>query len=82
MAKIDFTDLGLDIIGGTVFGGLAGIIEYTLSSAVSSLPLSSFITPTLVTPLALVVGALAFAGAVFTKIGSKSYAAASASTPN
>ena len=81
MAKIDFTDLGLDIIGGTVFGGLAGVIEYTLSSAVSSLP-SAFIGTALVTPLALVVGALAFAGAVFTKIGSKSYAAASASTPN
>jgi hypothetical protein len=65
-------ELGLDFIGGSVLGGIAGIAEYTIASAVASMP-SQFITPSLITPFALITGALVFIGAFFAKIGSKSY---------
>jgi hypothetical protein len=70
----DFTELGLDFIGGTVLGGIAGISEYTIASAVASMP-AQFITPALIVPFALITGALVFVGAFFAKVGSKTYKA-------
>lgn len=67
---MDFTEIGYDIIGGTAFGGLAGIVEFTIAGAVAAAG-SSFVTAALVTPLALITGAIVFAGAVLTKQGSR-----------
>jgi hypothetical protein len=67
---VDFTELAYDIIGGTVAGGLASTIEFTLASAAATLP-GSFLLPTEVVPFSVIAGALAFAGAFLMKLGSK-----------
>jgi hypothetical protein len=70
--QIDFMELAYDIIGGSVLGGIAGVVEYTIAGAVASLP-AAFITAAVAAPLALVTGALVFAGALFGKVGSSMY---------
>lgn len=50
-----------DIVEGTVAGGIIGFVMYVIAGAVSLLP-GAFLTAAEVTPLSVVVGALAFLG--------------------
>jgi len=69
--QIDFQDLGLDVIAGTIFGSLGYVIEVTLASLGPSFISSN------ATMYGAIAGATLFAGAIFTKAGSKMYKSAS-----
>ncbi len=73
---MDFTDLGLDIFAGTIFGSLGATLELTAATLASASMPALFTAGTI--PLyAGITGLTLFAGAVFTKLGSKIYKAAS-----
>jgi hypothetical protein len=59
--KVDFVNSALDLIEGTVIGGVLGFGAYVIGGAVSVLG-GSFLAAADVTPLAVVVGALGFVG--------------------
>jgi hypothetical protein len=59
--EIDFVNTSLDILEGIVAGGLIGLGTEITATAVSSLP-SAFLTLSMVGPLSVVAGALAFVG--------------------
>ncbi|MEM3859084.1 MAG: hypothetical protein QW478_06715 [Candidatus Micrarchaeaceae archaeon] len=59
--KIDFANTSLDVIEGITAGGLTGLGAYIIGSAVASLP-SAFLAASVVTPLSVIAGALAFVG--------------------
>jgi len=52
-----------DIIEGTVAGGIAGVVEYTIAAAVAALP-GAFLTLAEVVPFSVIVGALSFGGVI------------------
>ncbi len=56
-----FTHIALDLVEGIVFGGVLGVGTDIIATAVSTLP-NSFLTPAMVSPLSVVVGALVFVG--------------------
>lgn len=68
-----------DVIEGTAKGGIAGIVTYVVAGAVASLP-GAFITPAVVDPLAVIAGALTFAGIVLANGRAKAASKASSSS--
>jgi len=64
---IDFVNSAFDLIEGLVAGGLTGLGTDIIGSAVAVLP-NSFIASTVVPPLSVIAGALAFVGYSLAKI--------------
>mgnify|MGYP001626380571 CR=1 FL=1 len=58
---IDFLGSAIDIVEGITIGGLAGLGGEIIAYAVASFP-HAFITASLVPPISVMVGALAFIG--------------------
>jgi multisubunit Na+/H+ antiporter MnhC subunit len=65
--EMDFINSSIDLIEGVVAGGLTGLGAFLIGNAVSVLP-SAFISTTIVTPLSVIAGALAFVGYALPKI--------------
>lgn len=63
----NFLHVALDLVEGMVAGGIIGDGAYIIASAVASLP-SPVITAAEVGPLAVIAGALAFAGVALHQI--------------
>jgi hypothetical protein len=59
--KVDFVNTGLDLIEGTVLGGILGFGMDIIGGAVASLP-NSFLASANVPAFSIVVGALGFVG--------------------
>ncbi|MGC8621738.1 MAG: hypothetical protein ACP5U0_07495 [Caldisphaera sp.] len=67
--EIKFLHTALDLIEGTVAGGLVGLGFDIIANAVSVLPNSFLaVSPNIVAPLSVVAGALAFIGYSLPKI--------------
>lgn len=69
--NFNFMHLGLDVIGGSILGGLAYVIEYSIASASTFSLLSANASM-----YAISTGALILVGSIFFKVGSKIYAKA------
>lgn len=65
--ELDFTELGLDVIGGTALAGLGYVIENTLTAADVA---AGAMTAAQATFYGEIVFGLVLAGAIFTRIGS------------
>jgi hypothetical protein len=69
--QIDFQELGLDVVAGTVFGSLGYVIELSIASLGPAFISSN------ATLYGAIVGVMLFAGSIFGKVGSKMYKSAS-----
>ena len=70
MVEIDFVNSAFDVIEGLVAGGLTGLGADIIAGAVASLP-HAFISATVVSPLSVIAGALAFIGYALPRIRSR-----------
>lgn len=70
--KLDFSELALDVIAGTVFGALGYVIEVSLASVSTFAAIASNASM-----YGAIVGLLLFIGAIFGKVGSTAYKNAS-----
>lgn len=76
MVQIDFSELGLDLVAGTIIGAIGATVELTAATlASSSMPL--LFNNTTIPLYAGIVGLGMFVGAIFGKVGSKMYKASS-----
>lgn len=77
MVEIDFQELGIDVIAGTVLGTFGAGIEYTAAGLLNAV--SPAIMPAASVPIfAGITGLALLAGAVFYKVGSKMWNKATA----